>query len=456
MKTANLVKVLKSIAGHVLGNLLVGLISLGTGTPLAWGQVASPEVYDALKAGAWARVVIALQEPNASIDDRPRWNSEIGRVQSKVLASLTPSDFKPTHQWASVSALAGQVSQSGLTKLLANPDVIRVDLDTGGSGGLFISVPLIQGDQMHVLGFTGNGVVVAVLDSGLQTDHPDLAGALIAEECFCTLSDGRGCCPNGSTRQSGPGSASDDVGHGTNVTGIIVSAGGVSSVGVAPSAKIVAIKVLDFNNSFAATAQVVSALDWIFNNRPDVRVINMSLGTFAMFPGICDNATAFTMAFARAVTMLKNRGITTFASSGNQSSGTQMEAPACTSNTIAVGAVYKADVGPFSFGCTDSTTETDQVTCFTNSNSKLELMAPGAPIVSTGLGGGFESNSGTSFASPHAAGGAALLLEANPTLTPDQIKAALRNSSVQVTDPKNDLTFPRINLLDALDAVSTP
>jgi subtilisin family serine protease len=430
-----------------LKGIAICLITLGTGTTLAWGQVAGPEVHDALKAGAWARVVIALREPNAPMDDRPRWNSEIGRVQKRVLASLTPSDFKATHQWASVSALAGEVSQSGLTKLLADPDVIRIDLDTGGRGALSVSVPLIQGDQMHDLGYTGNGVVVAVLDSGLQTDHPDLAGALIAEECFCTR-DGRGCCPSGSTRQSGPGSAEDDYGHGTSVTGIIVSAGGVSSVGVAPGASIVAIKVLDYTNSFEAASQVISGLDWIFNNRPDVQVINMSLGTFAMFAGICDNATAFTMAFANAVNRLKNMGITIVASSGNEGSGTQMEAPACTANTIAVGAVYKADVGPVS--C-DSTTEADQVTCFTNSNSKLELMAPGAPIESIDC-----CNIGTSFASPHAAGGAALLLEANPTLTPDKIKAALRNSSVQVTDPKNGLTFPRINLLDALNAVSTP
>lgn len=435
----------------------VGLLSLIYGAAPAWGQSAGPDVYEALKANAKARVIVALREPKATASNLTAMNSEINHLQKRVLSQLTAADLQITHQWTSVSGVAGEVSSAGLAKLLADPDVVRIDLNTGGHGELFASVPLIQGDQAHDLGFTGKNVIVAILDSGLQTDHPDLVGALLAEECFCTLADGRGCCPNGSTRQSGPGSAEDDNGHGTNVAGIVVSAGGVSSVGVAPDANIVAIKVLDRNNAFADSAQVISALDWIINNRNDVQIVNMSLGTNALFSGTCDNTTSFTMAFARAINTLKSLGITTFASSGNQRSPTQMSAPACTSNTISVGAVYKANVGPVSiFGCTDATTEADKVTCFTNSNSKLDLMAPGAPIVSTGRNSGLSTYYGTSQASPHAAGGAALLLEANPALTPDDIKDALKTTSIFVTDPKNGLTFPRINLLDAINAVIGP
>jgi subtilisin family serine protease len=116
--------------------------------------------------------------------------------------------------------------------------------------------------------------------------------------------------------------------------------------------------------------------------------------------------------------------------------------------------VYTDDVGPVSiFGCRDATTAADQVTCFTNSNSKLELMAPGAPITSTGVNGGTSTFYGTSQASPHAAGGAALLLEANPGLMPQDIRDVLSATGVPVTDPKNGLTFPRINLLDAISTV---
>jgi hypothetical protein len=135
-------------------------------------------------------------------------------------------------------------------------DVRRVDLDVGGSGHLAQSVPLIQADKVHALGFTGRGVTVAVLDSGLATTHPDLSDALLSEQCFCTNADGTGCCPDGSTQQSGPGSAEDDQGHGTNVTGIITSAGRIAPVGVAPDAGIVAVKVIDSQGRFASSAQV--------------------------------------------------------------------------------------------------------------------------------------------------------------------------------------------------------
>jgi subtilisin family serine protease len=93
------------------------------------------------------------------------------------------------------------------------------------------------------------------------------------------------------------------------------------------------------------------------------------------------------------------------------------------------------------------------VTCFTNSNSTLDLLAPGAPITSAGRNGGRSTFFGTSQASPHAAGAAAVLLEVDPTLTPDQIETLLKTTGVKVTDAKNGLTFPRIDLLAAVNMV---
>src|SRR4029453_7428429 len=188
--------------------------------------------------------------------------------------------------------------------------------------------------------------------------------------------------------------------------------------------------------------------------QPDVRVVNMSLGTSALFSGACDTATAFTMAFAAAIDTLKSRGVTVFASSGNNGSTTQMPAPACVANTVSVGAVYDTNVGAVTFlGCADPTTAADQVTCFTTSPPTLDLLAPGALITSTGLGGSTSTFVGTSQASPHAAGAAAVLLEVNPALTPDQIETTLKMTGVSVTDAKNGLAFPRIDLLDAVQAV---
>jgi subtilisin family serine protease len=103
--------------------------------------------------------------------------------------------------------------------------------------------------------------------------------------------------------------------------------------------------------------------------------------------------------------------------------------------------------------CTDSTTRADQVVCFSNSGPLVELLAPGALITSAGLGSGTLTEGGTSQATPHAAGAAAVLLEANPGLSPDQIVAVLKETGTPVTDSKNGLTLSRINLLAAVERV---
>jgi hypothetical protein len=127
-----------------------------------------------------------------------------------------------------------------------------------------------------------------------------------------------------------------------------------------------------------------------------------------------------------------------------------MGAPACIANAISVGAVYDANVGSVTLGCTDATTSADKVTCFSNTNATLDLLAPGARITSTGRGGGTSTFVGTSQASPHAAAAAALLLQAGSSLTPTEIETALESTGVPATDPKNGLTFPRIDVFAAL------
>jgi subtilisin family serine protease len=378
----------------------------------------------------------------------------VATMQQTVLADLPADAFTLTHQWEAVPALAGEVSRTGLAALQAHPDVLGVDLDTGGSGHLSQSVPLIQADTVHALGFTGQGVTVAVLDTGLETAHPDLRAQLVAEQCFCTTATGAGCCPNGGTTQSGPGSAEDDQGHGTNVTGILVSRGQIAPRGVAPDAHIVAVKVLDWTRGFATSAQVLAGLNWLLMQRPDVQIVNLSLGTSALFDGACDEATAVTRAFAAAINLLKSRGVLVVASAGNNGSLIQWGAPACVANTVAVGAVYDAAVGAQTFAtCTDPATAADHVPCFSNSPPLLDLLAPGGPITATGMGGGLSTFFGTSQAAPHAAGAAAVLLAVEPTLTPEQLETLLKQTGVEVTDARHGRTVPRLDLRAAFQAV---
>jgi subtilisin family serine protease len=403
------------------------------------------DVYRDLAAHESVQVIVMLREPGVA--------SKAGAMHAERDAVIrdTPT-LSVVRSWTAVPGFAATIGRKALPALEANPSVTKVDLDAGGSYALAQSVPLIHGDIVRNLGYTGAGVTVAVLDSGADLTHPDLRDAITAEACFCGS-----CCPAGGSTQFGAGAGRDENGHGTNVAGIVASRGIVSSKGVAPGAKLVIVRVLDRNGSFASTSQVVSGLDWILTQHPEVKVVNMSLLTNALFGGYCDNAAAFTMAFASVIDQLHAAGVTVFACSGNGSQTVQMPAPACIFNAVSVGAVWKADVGPVSiFSCSDATTAADQITCFSNTNTTLDLLAPGAPITSDGLSGGRSTYYGTSQATPHAAGAAAVLLAINPTLTPNDVEHILENSGKPILDPRTGTFFPRIDLAAAVQAVPKP
>ncbi len=421
---------------------------------IAGGRVGGP-VVERLVGEPSARVMVVFEvpEPRSGGSDGLR-RSVIRSTRERLIAALPEGGFTLRHQYESVEAMALDVSWDALQALAADPAVLRIDLDEGGQGGMAQSRSLIGADTLQTLGFSGSGIQAAVIDSGIDSDHPALVGRVIGERCFCSGSGG--CCPGGGSNESGVGSGEDDHGHGTNVSGI-VGAGNIGGLvnpyrGVAPQVELVAVKVLDSSNSFCCTSDVVAGLDWIVSDRPDVDVVNMSLGTFSLFAGDCDGLNAITLAFASAVNTLRARGVLTTVSSMNNGSGTSMAAPACISGTLSVGAVWDANVGGASAnGCFDATTAADQVACFSNSNASTDLFAPGAPTTSSGLGGGSSTYYGTSQAAPAVAGCIAALLGEDPTLTAAQIEAALEASPTQVVDATNGLSFPRLDCLDAAD-----
>jgi len=429
--------------------LLWGLAGAATAT------VIGPGVREEAAAAGRARVMIHVEIAGLDRLDLTALQAAVARAQEDVLRPLGQGEFTPVRRYRAVPALDGWITASCVDALARLPGPLRIDLDPGGGPTLAQAVPLMNADDAHGFGFTGASVQVAILDSGLDTDHPDMADDLIAQACFC--SGGGGCCPGGSDTRFGAGAAEDDLGHGTNVTSIVTSRGAVAPVGVAPDAEIVAVKV--FDASSFSNGDVVAGLDWILTDRPDVDVVNMSLGTFAVYEGDCDSATAVTRSYRDAIDALRARGVITFAASGNNESGTGMNAPACVAGAISVGAVYDADVGPFNFpglSCSESSTAPDMVTCFSNSNATTDLFAPGAPILASGLDAQLSIYAGTSQASPAAAACAAIILQADPSLTPDALESVLEATGVPVTDPTNGLTFPRVDCLEALNQVWTP
>jgi subtilisin family serine protease len=387
---------------------------------------------DAVRGGRAVDVVVMLEE-GATGGGLAAAQQAARAAQDRVLAGAG-SGVAVRHRFRTVPAFTARATPAALERLAAHPEVRKIDLDEGaGTGTLATVVPLVDADDIHATGTRGSGVAVAVLDSGHDRDHPDLAGATVFESCFGSLggTGTTGFCHNGTSRQTGAGAAEDDAGHGTHVTGIVTSAGVVSSVGVAPDTSIVAVKVTDdcsFGGCFYAFSEITAALDDLAS-RPSlgIDVVNMSLGTNALFAGDCDSATSWLMAASSVVTRLRNAGVMVFAAAGNNSSTTQMAAPGCLRDVISVGA----------------TTSTNSVASFSNTSTTTDLLAPGVNVVSDAIGGGTTTASGTSMASPVAAGCAALLKQRLTSATVSQLESAMESTGVAVT--RGTATFRRID-----------
>lgn len=387
------------------------------------------------EAGA-AKVLVVFAAPSAPRAAVATRRRDVTQSREVLLARLRAPGVRVRHRFELLSGFTATVTAQGLQQLLAQPGVLRVEPMLRGAAALAQSVPQIRADAVHRREDLGQGVTVAILDTGIEATHPDLAGSIVAEECFCSLNN---CCPDGSARQSGPGSAASEAVHGTHVAGIIVSKGLVAPQGVAPAAKVVAIKVLADNNA-GYLSDWLAALDWIAANRPDIQAVNMSLASYDPFPGRCDqvaNPNGYAILFQQAIEPLRARGVLTFAASGNGGLSDAMTLPACVSAAVAVGSVSKQDV----------------VSMFTNRTAELALLAPGQGIVSTGPGQSISFDSGTSMATPHVTGTAALLLALDPTLQADALAGILTSTGVPIFDTVTGLTFPRVNALAAMTAV---
>jgi subtilisin family serine protease len=452
---------------------LLGVAAACSGPDAASARAAASSegvaiVEDALEralspSGAEVSVIVMLREPAGISSDPSARQAAIARSQDTVSAAQGDG-FVVSRRYGSIPAIAALVTKPALERLRMHPAVARVQRDGTGHGHLNVAVPAIGGDKVKSLyGLTGHGVRVAVLDTGVDTTHPDLSDSIVAQHCFTQYD----CPPLRATEGT---SAEDDHGHGSNVAGIITSNGVVSSRGFAPDAEIVAVKVDDANDS-GQVSDWLAGLDWVYQNLSTLKVnlVNLSFGTDDLYQDAasCDAAQP---AFAMAVHNLVDAGVAVFAASGNEGSSTEMSSPACNTGTIAVGATYDSVVaheppnyatyqarwGSRFASCGDDATTPDEITCFTNSNARLDLVAPGAPIVSDTIGGGTEAYFGTSQASPVAAGVAALMLQCKPTLSPANIKSAMIATGVRRTDPKNGMSFPSLRALAAVQAVCFP
>ncbi|MDX3186869.1 S8 family serine peptidase [Streptomyces sp. MN03-5084-2B] len=307
----------------------------------------------------------------------------------------------------------------------------KVWLDGLATPALDVSVPQIGAPAAWQAGYTGRGVTVGVLDTGVRADHPDLAGKVVEARDFT------GTRPD----------AGDDLGHGTHVAGIIAGTGAASGGryrGVAPDARLISGKVCVAYG--CPESAVIAGLEWI---APKVRVVNLSLG---------GEATDGTDPVSEAVNALTARHGTLFvASAGNDRSLDLPEpgpvvAPAAADAALAVGSVSAQDT----------------TSAFSNRGPrrgdyavKPDIAAPGEGIVSARAAGTRDGDtapvdadyarlSGTSMAAPHVAGTAALLLQRHP----DWLAGRLKTTLTSTAQPTADVLEQGAGRVDAARAVT--
>ena len=316
-------------------------------------------------------------------------------------------------------------SLAALNTLLANPGIKGVYLNGLAHKVLAKSLPLINQPAVAAVGEQGSGTTVAVIDDGI-----DYTNAAFGS---CTAPGVPATCHVSTSLLFGTGTT--DTTHGTNVSAIVL--------GVAPASKVAMLNA--FSGTGASFANIISAMNWAIANQSGYNIvaINMSLGDGTQNTAPCSTGNVFYSPVTNAV----NAGITVVAAAGNDAYTNALGSPACTPGVISVGAVYDSNYGGLVWGanlCTDLTTAADQITCFSDSASFLTMLAPGALITAAGI-----TDGGTSQASPHVAGAIAVLRSAFPAESLAQTQARITSSGVMITDPRNGITKPRLNLLAA-------
>jgi subtilisin family serine protease len=428
------------------------------------GQRVSVAAQRQAEQGGEARVFVMLrdrtQAASAGIrgvamkrESAPMLHPRVRTDVDAVLSALpVQAQGRVLRRFERVPAFVLQADAATLSVLNGDRRVLRVDLDVGGSGHAVApdeSSVLNQVHQLAALGVGGAGMKVGVVDSGIDTDHIDLRARLVGQQCFCSI--GSGCCPNGGRSQSGAGAAEDDHGHGTNVAGIIGGDGTVAPRGALPAVGLVAVKVIDRNNRFGSTSDVVAALDWLATQHPDIDAVNLSLGTDTLFAGNCDNAAAWTQALAVAVANLNALGAVVTASSGNQASLGGISAPACIRNVVSSAATWDMAGDAVTFlGCSETATAPRQPTCFSNRSASTDLFAAGAFVRATGFNGATSTFGGTSQAAPMVAACAVALKQAAPASTVQQRMDAMTLSPTRIEDAATGRSYPFLDCRDAL------
>ncbi|WP_369370607.1 S8 family serine peptidase [Promicromonospora sp. Populi] len=383
--------------------------------------------YDDARRGA---VPVIVQQTGAaaarSATSASDW-AALGLEPERTLDSVRAVSADLDPEGASTLLGALRMPQASVRSAASTAPDVKVWLDAPVRALDADSMPQIGAPAAWESGYTGEGVTVAVLDSGLDSSHPDLDDVVVGARDF-----------------TGSGNTEDHYGHGTHVASIVLGSGDASAGtnrGVAPDADLLVGKVLD-DFGGGETSSIIDGMEWAAGQGADV--VNLSLGSPEEF-------TDGTDPWAMAVDTLSAQHGTLFVvAAGNAGSYGTVSTPGSANSALTVGAVDDADeVAPFS---SRGPRAGDYAI-------KPDVTAPGVEIIAARAAGTKEGDgegeyvawSGTSMATPHVAGAAAVLKQARPDLTGQQLKAVLMGSAQHTSGGVFDEGAGRIYLPAALE-----
>lgn len=348
-------------------------------------------------------------------------------VKLNLQSKLSKAFEDQARTYKNIDYVATQVDEAALKVLQSSKMVAGIYYDSEMKINMSSSNVLTGASRMHSSGLNGAGVSVAVLDTGVQADHPALSANIVG--LYCTTDD---CDEDPNNKQYSSTGGMDcpiDNGciHGTHVSGII--AGNSNSYkGVAPETGIYSIRVFPKQNGRTRTSFILSALDHILEvyQTHNIVAVNMSLGG-GKHSKICDDSE---FAYYEAFRKLRQRGLAVFVATGNDEYDKYIAAPACVSGAIRVGASSKGDA----------------IAEFSNQVNWIRFMAPGVAIHAPISKSQYEYLNGTSMATPNVAGAYALLKAAHSDESIESILAAMYYSASFLSDDRAGADLARFNV----------